>query len=365
VRELDVTELVELHEDARRCAEVAGLLYVDVDQPGIRRQRRGKGFSYHGLTDDTGDHASAVDAAVKTRIGELAIPPAWQHVWICADPNGHILATGQDDRGRKQYIYHPAWRELRDEINFYRLLVLAEALPKIRAHVQAQLRRRKLDRERTIAGMIGILDASYIRIGNETYAEENESFGLSTLTQQHVTVHSRSVTFDFPAKSGTNVAVRIDDARIVRLVRELLAAPHQRLFTVEGAPIDSADLNATLLAVCGEHITAKDFRTWGGTLAAFSYLREGHGADRAASKVAVEAVDEAADALHNTRAVARAHYVHPHLLRAYVDGSFEDYLRHSPPTHTPHLTPAERALQALLQSLFANEVGDAPANDHP
>jgi len=359
VRDLNVTELVELHEDARRCAEVAGLLYVDVEQPGISRQRRGKGFSYHGFTDDSGSRAAAVDGEVKARIGELAIPPAWQHVWICADPNGHVLATGQDDRGRKQYIYHPAWRELRDEINFYRLLVLAEVLPKIRAHVQGQLRRRKLDRERTIAGMIGILDATYIRIGNETYAEENDSFGLSTLTQQHVTVRSRSVTFDFPAKSGTEVAVRIDDARIVRLIRALLTEPHQRLFTVDGAPIDSADLNATLLAVCGEHITAKDFRTWGGTLAAFSYLREGHGADRAASKVAVEAVDEAAQTLHNTRAVARAHYVHPHLLRAYVDGSFEDYLRHSPPTDTPHLTADERALQALLRSLFAEELSTA------
>jgi len=355
VRELSVSELVELHEDARRCAEVAGLVYVAADHPGISRQRRGKGFSYQD------GKRAAVDAAVKDRIRELAVPPAWQQVWICEDPNGHILATGLDDRGRKQYMYHPAWRELRDVINFYRLLVLAEALPKIRAHVQTQLRRRTLDSERAIAGMIGILDATYIRIGNETYAEENESFGLSTLTQQHVTLHSRSATFDFPAKSGTNVEVWIDDTRIVRLVRELIVEPHDRLFTVDGAPIGSAELNAALLSICDQHITAKDFRTWGGTLAAFSYLREQEESDRAATrtttrKVAVEAVDEAADTLHNTRAVARAHYVHPHLLQAYVEGSFEEYLRRSPPTQTPHLTDDERALQALLQSMFAKEL---------
>ncbi len=355
MRELSVSELVELHEDARRCAEVAGLVYVAADQLGISRQRRGKGFSYQD------GKRAAVDAAVKDRIRELAVPPAWQQVWICEDPNGHILATGLDDRGRKQYMYHPAWRELRDVINFYRLLVLAEALPKIRAHVQTQLRRRTLDSERAIAGMIGILDATYIRIGNETYAEENESFGLSTLTQQHVTLHSRSATFDFPAKSGTNVEVWIDDTRIVRLVRELIVEPHDRLFTVDGASIGSAELNATLLSICGQHITAKDFRTWGGTLAAFSYLREQEESDRAATrtttrKIAVEAVDEAADTLHNTRAVARAHYVHPHLLQAYVEGSFEEYLRRSPPTQTPHLTDDERALQALLQSMFAKEL---------
>jgi DNA topoisomerase-1 len=297
VRSLRLDQLTELHGDPRRCAELAGLVYVEGAPPGIRRRRRGTTFSYCDST------RAAVDPAVKLRCVELAVPPAWQQVWICADANGHILATGQDDRGRKQYIYHPRWRELRDVINAYRLLVLAQALPKIRAHVQTQLRRRTLDRDRVIAGMIRILDTAYLRIGNEVYAEENESFGLSTLTPQHVSVHRKHVVFAFPAKSGKDAEARIDDVRIARLVAELVETPHQRLFSVDGAPIDSSDVNAALREICGELVTAKDFRTWGGTLAAFTYLRERRDSDQKAAKVAVEAVDEAAETLRNTRAV--------------------------------------------------------------
>lgn len=358
MRALTVSELTELHEDPRRCAELAGLFYVDGQVPGIARRRRGRGFSYlHGTVP--------IDAAAKARIAALAIPPAWQHVWICPQEDGHILATGQDDRGRKQYIYHPRWREVRDDINFYRLLLLARALPKIRCHVHEQLRRRTLDRDRTIAGMISILDASYIRIGNEAYAEENDSFGLSTLTPQHVTVQSRCVVFCFPGKSGKDATVRIDDAPVVRLVRQLLAQPHERLFTVDGTAVDSADLNATLVQLCGEHVTAKDFRTWGGTLAAFTYLQQRCDTGRGASKVVVQAVDEAAEVLRNTRAVARAHYVHPHVLQTYLDGSFQTYLQRSQPTQTAHLAPEERALQGFLQLLFTNKLGVEPAANQP
>ncbi|MEO9220217.1 MAG: DNA topoisomerase IB [Mycobacteriaceae bacterium] len=357
--DLSVADLTELHENARRCAELAGLVYIEGDPPGIRRQRRGKGFSYHEATH------TAIDPAARARCVELAIPPAWQQVWICADENGHLLATGQDDRGRKQYIYHPRWRELRDVVNAYRLLVLAQALPKIRAHVQTQLRRRTLDRDRVIAGMIGILDAAYLRIGNVAYAEENESFGLSTLTPEHVEVHRKYVVFSFPAKSGKDAVARIDDVRIARLVTELVATPHERLFTVDGVPIDSSDVNAALGELCGERITAKDFRTWGGTLAAFTYLREHRDSDRPASKVAVEAVDEAADTLRNTRAVARSHYVHPQLLHSYLEGSFGEYLPHTSPTPTPYLQPDEQALVAVLQRMFTTEFPAAHDLDPP
>lgn len=348
MRDLTVSELGELHEDPRRCAQLAGLVYIDTDQPGISRRRRGTGFSYHGTSG-----RSAVDKVAKTRIAELAIPPAWRQVWICPDENGHLLATGHDDRGRKQYIYHPRWRELRDVVNFYRLLILAQVVPKVRRHVDAQLRRRTLDRERAIAGMIAILDATYLRIGNETYAEENDSFGLSTLTPEHVVLHRGSVAFSFPAKSGKDVEISLDDAHIVRLVRQLNADPGARLFTVDSVPIDSAEVNATLAEVCGEHITAKDFRTWGGTLAAFTFLRKHRTTEANAATLAVAAVDEAADVLRNTRAVARAHYVHPHLLQTYVDGTFDDCLRRGAPTRTPGLEPEERALEGFLRLLLA------------
>ena len=174
----------ELYDDAPRCAEVAGLRYVHDDEPGIRRRRRGRGFSYRDA------RGRAVSAATRSRIAELAVPPAWDDVWICPDEHGHLLATGEDDRGRKQYLYHPRWRELRDLLNFYRLVVFAERLPKIRAHVATQLRRRTLDRDRVLAAMLRIIDASAMRVGSEAYAEDNDTFGLSTLTKRHARVRA-------------------------------------------------------------------------------------------------------------------------------------------------------------------------------
>jgi DNA topoisomerase-1 len=347
---VDVKEINELHDDARRCAEVAGLVYVEGEAPGISRRRAGKGFSYQDVAKKR-----LTDAEVKARIVALAIPPAWQKVWICPDPDGHILATGEDERGRKQYIYHPKWRTIRDLINFYRLMMIAQALPKIRKHYRAQLRRRTLDTERVVAGMIAILDATYIRIGNDVYAEENDSFGLSTLTEQHVTIEGHNVTFAFPAKSNKDARITITDAAVVRLIEQLLAAPGERLFVVDGEVIDSDLVNKTLLRVSGEHITAKDFRTWGGTLTAFTYLRARRHTERPLEKVAVEAVDEAAEVLGNTRTVARAHYVHPHVLETFTEHSFEDYLKASKPARTPLLEPDERALAAFLQTLFTTE----------
>jgi DNA topoisomerase-1 len=346
---LSVDDITALHDDVRRCAEVAGLVYIDGEEAGLTRQRRGTGFSY--------SLAGRVisDRAVRARIAELAIPPAWTKVWISPDPDGHILATGLDDRGRKQYIYHPRWRTLRDLVNFYRLIMFAEALPKIRRYVNQQLRRRTLDRDRVIAAMIAILDATYIRIGNEVYAEENESFGLSTLTQQHVRLSGSRATLAFPAKSGRDADLVIESAPVVRLLRELVAVPGPRLFVVDGTTIDSDDVNAALLELCGEHLTAKDFRTWGGTLSAFTYLRARQQTERPLDKVALEAVDEAAHALGNTRTVARAHYVHPHVLETFTERTFAEYLQASRPRRTPLLEPDERALDAFLKALFAGE----------
>jgi len=202
---------------------MAGLRYVQADDPGLSRRRRGRGFSYRDA------HGRPVDAGTVRRIDELAIPPAWRDVWICPDELGHILATGQDDRGRKQYLYHPKWRELRDLLNFYRLIVFANHLPEVRAHVQRQLRRRSLDRSRVLAAMVRIIDASAIRIGSEEYAEDNDSFGLTTLTRQHARVDGRRIELRFPAKSGSRAELTLSDPGIARLIAEL---KQQRTATV-------------------------------------------------------------------------------------------------------------------------------------
>jgi DNA topoisomerase I len=298
-RRLDA--ISELHDDPARCAEIAGLRHVQADEPGIRRVRRGSGFSY---VDAWGRPVSDGQVA---RIADLAIPPAWRDVWICADEQGHILATGEDDRGRKQYLYHPRWRELRDLLNFYRLVVFAEGLPRICAHVSAQLRRRTLDRDRVLAAMLRVIDVSAMRVGSEVYAEDNDSFGLTTLGKRHVRVLADGVEFSFPAKSGRRVRVSLADRAVARVIRELLRYRGRLLFAVGGQAVDAAEVNALLAELTGEHVTAKDFRTWSGTLAAFCYLREHVDSERAPERVTLSAIDQAAEVLGNTRTVARAH----------------------------------------------------------
>lgn len=347
---MTVEEINELHADAQRCAEVAGLVYVAGEEPGMRRIRRGKGFSYVDSLDQP-----LTDGEVKAWIAQLAIPPAWKKVWICPDVDGHILATGQDDKGRKQYIYHPKWRAVRDMLNFYRLILFSGHLAEIRAHTERQLRRRTFDRDRLLAAMIRIIDLTNIRIGNEVYAEENDSYGLTTLTHKHVSVRGDQISFAFPAKSGKAWDVSINDAGVARVVQRLLAQRGRRLFSLDGKAVSSDELNQLLFELTGEHITAKNFRTWGGTLAAFTYLKNRLDTERAAEKVVIEAVDEAAEALGNTRTVARAHYVHPHVLETYTEQTFGSYLRQAKAKPVAGLHPDEQLLAAFLVELFEAE----------
>jgi DNA topoisomerase-1 len=339
--------IVELYEDVQRCAESAGLVYVEGDPPGLSRLRRGKGFSYR---DANG--ALVTDAELKQRIASLAIPPAWRKVWICPSPDGHLLATGEDDSGRKQYLYHPRWREIRDLLNAYRLIVVGEHLPAIRDHVDAQLRRRTLDRDRVLASMIRIIDSCGMRIGNEIYAEENDSFGLTTLTRRHVTVRGKAIHFDFPAKSGQRSQIVLRDAQVASVLSRLVEQRRRRLFTVDGKPIDSSEVNVLLSSLSSERVTAKDFRTWRGTLTAFAYLR-GHVGDDPEPTV-LAAVDAAADELGNTRAVARDHYVHPHLLSTFTDGTFGARLTDVTRRRNTQLHSDERLMLPFLERLLAD-----------
>ena len=330
--------------DAQQCAELAGLTYVERTEDGLSRRRSGKGFRY---LDAAG---RPVDAATRKRLAALAIPPAWREVWICADSSGHLLATGMDDRGRTQYLYHERWREVRDLINFYRLTEVARLLPAVRADVETQLRRRLLDRPRTIATMLRIVDRLGIRIGNEVYAEENDSVGLCTLRKRHVTVRRTGIDLDFRAKSGRRATLRLDDPAVVRSVRQLVDEPGRRLFSVDGSPVTADEINDRLAEITDGVVTAKDFRTWRGTLVVFTLLRTSKGDDREHDVLA--AIDAAADVLGNTRAVARAHYVHPHIVDTYLDGSFEERLAGTPRPRVQGLSADERALLGYLEALL-------------
>jgi len=323
---------------------MAGLTYVERTMPGITRRRAGKGFRY---LDATG---RAVPAATRERIVGLAIPPAWQEVWICSDDTGHLLATGVDDRGRTQYLYHERWREVRDLINFYRLSEVGRHLPAIRADTEGQLRRRLIDRPRTIATMLRIVDRLSIRIGNEIYAEENDSVGLCTLQKRHVTVRRTGIDLDFRAKSGRKTSLRLDDAAVARSVRQLMDEPGRRLFSVAGSPVSADEVNDQLAKVTDGVVTAKDFRTWRGTLVVFTRLRRAKGKDR--ERQVLDAIDAAADVLGNTRAVARAHYVHPHVVATYLDGSFAERLAHAPRPRIQGMSADERALLGYLDVLL-------------
>jgi DNA topoisomerase I len=340
----------ELYGDAQRCAAAAGLVYVNDAEPGISRRRYGRGFGYRDPS-----RRPLTDEAVKARILQLAIPPAWKNVWICPDADGHILAVGEDDRGRKQYIYHEKWRALRDLLNFYRLISFAEHLPPVRAHVAGQLRRRTLDQDQVIAAMVRIIDRTAIRVGSEVYAEENDSYGLSTLTKKHVEIEKGTVHFRFPAKSHKHADVTLVDPGVARVLTKLKQHRRRRLFTVGGHTVDAAELNSLLLGLAGEHITAKDFRTWRGTLTAFDYLTAHLGGRADPELVVLGALDAASEVLGNTRAVARAHYVHPHLLSTFREGTFADYLERSAPRRRQLLDGDERALLAFLTVLLEEE----------
>jgi DNA topoisomerase-1 len=347
---VSASDIASLYSDAERCAESAGLRYLSSDSPGIRRRRSGRGFAYRTPT------GKPVTAAVKRRINAMAIPPAWTDVWICPSPNGHLLATGSDARGRKQYHYHPQWRELRDLLNAYRLITVAQHLPAVRQHVIAQLRRRTLDRDQVLAAIVHIIDVTGMRIGNEVYADDNDSFGLTTLARRHVTLDGDSLRFEYPAKSGRRAVISFVDRPIAQVTGQLLAQRKRRLFTIDDAPITSTEVNELLADLSDGHISAKDFRTWRGTRTAFTYLRD-HREQDDASSVTVAAVDAAATELHNTRAVARAAYIHPHVLAAFEDGAMARHLAAATRGRRRYLSEDERQLASFLQVLLAEEYG--------
>jgi DNA topoisomerase I len=298
------------------------LRHVSDDGPGITRHRARHGFDYRDL-----DGALIADMETLGRIKSLAIPPAWTDVWICPTPNGHIQATGRDARDRKQYRYHPHWRETRDETKYERMLVFSRALPRIRARVDKDLRRHGLPRERVLAAIVRLMELTLFRVGNVEYSKTNNSFGLTTLRDRHAVIDGSHIRFSFRGKSGVRHEGRIADRRLARIVKNCRDLPGYELFQyLDGGgnrhAIDSADVNDYLREISGEDITAKDFRTWAGTQLAAMALQEFADFDGAATKSAiVRAVEEVAKQLGNTAAVCRKCYIHPAIFEGYLDGS--------------------------------------------
>ena len=330
-------------------AGAAGLHYVDDSQPGIRRRRHGRGFSYIGP-----DGRPVLQPERLRRVRSLAVPPAWSEVWICPDPLGHLQATGRDARGRKQYRYHPRWREVRDAVKYDRMLAFAQSLPTIRKRTDQDLEQPGLPREKVLATVVRLLEETRIRIGNDEYRKENGSYGLTTLRNRQVNVIGAEVRFTFLGKSGKNHSIELHDRRMARIIKRFLEIPGQELFKCvdddgEVKAINSADVNEYLRQITREDFTAKDFRTWAGTILAARFLRETAGATNArrAKKELVRAIARVADELGNTPAVAKKGYIHPAVIAAYLSGGLKP-ISEKADADPYQLSAEERSLLALL-----------------
>lgn len=317
------TAAIEIVTDPVESARAAGLRYVTDATPGIKRKRQGKGFRY------VAPGGSAMhDPETMRRIKSLAIPPAWTNVWICTNPNGHLQATGRDARGRKQSRYHPRWREVRDETKYHRMMLFGAALPSIRKRVEQDLSLPEMPREKVLAAIVRLLETTFIRVGNNEYAKENGSYGLTTLRNKHVSVKGATVTFDFKGKSGREHTIDLHDRRMAAIIKRCHDLPGYELFQYidpEGNrhSIGASDVNDYLRQITSEDFTAKDFRTWAGTVLACAMLRETEPAETQAQakKNVVDAIKRVAARLGNTPSVCRKCYVHPAVLESYMSGA--------------------------------------------
>jgi len=345
--------------DPRDAAQTASLRYVSDDEPGITRKASRAGFAFYGPNGKL-----IRDAATIARCQHLAVPPAYAEVWICADPDGHIQATGRDDKGRKQYRYHPRWNEVRDQTKYQHIVDFAQALPELRRRVETDMRRHGLPREKVLATVVNLLEKTLIRVGNDDYVKANQSYGLTTLTAKHVGVDGASaIRFEFKGKSGKQWRLKISDKRIAKVIRACQDLRGQKLFQFvdhDGArhAITSCDVNDYLREATGRHITAKDFRTWSGTVLAAIALAECEKVDNQAhaKKNVKAAIEKVSARLGNTPTICRKCYIHPEVLGAYLNDSMVAEVRAEVAdelAHTHGLKPEEQALLALLQKRLA------------
>jgi DNA topoisomerase-1 len=344
-------------------AKAADLRYVSDAKPGITRKSRtlrGKlHFDYFGP-----DGKKITDEETLRRIKRLAVPPAWKDVWICPTENGHIQAVGRDDKGRKQYRYHERWTEVRDETKYGRMMAFAQALPGIRRRVDADLRKKDMSRERVLAAVVRLLETTLIRVGNDEYAQQNRSYGLTTLRNRHARVRGSEIIFQFLGKSGKAHRISLKDPRLAKFVRRCQDLPGQELFgyidkTGEVRDVRSEDVNAYLREISGADFTAKDFRTWAGTVLAAVALHEltGFTSKREAKKNITQAIEAVSRMLGNTAAICRKCYVHPEIFESYLSGQTISTLKQRAErklrSELKGLRPEEAAVMMLLRERLA------------
>jgi DNA topoisomerase-1 len=344
---------------------MSALVHVNDSSPGISRRRAGKGFAYR---DPRGRPLR--DKAAVERIRKLVIPPAWTDVWICPDPNGHLQATGRDARKRKQHRYHPDFREAQEAAKFEHMLEFARTLPRIRAAVARHMRKKGLPREKALATIVHLLETTLIRVGNDDYAKSNDSYGLTTLQDRHAKIAKDELRFQFTGKSGKSWKLSLKDKRVAKIVKAAQDLPGQRLFQYLDADgvqreVTSSDINAYLTEIGAPDITAKDFRTWAGTVLAGMALAEFQEADgeAAAKRNIREAIERVAQRLGNTPTICRKCYVHPALLESYLDHSFALATTQAIDTRLKKelhgLSPEEAAVLAFLRTRLKKRAAKA------
>jgi len=354
---------LEIVTDPAESAKAAGLRYLSDTKPGIRRKRAGKGFYYVDV-----EGKRVLDKETLARIKSLVIPPAWTGVWICPNPKGHLQVTGRDGRGRKQSRYHPWWREVRDETKYERMVVFGATLPMIRERVEQDLGLPGLPRTKVLATIVRLMETTLIRVGNQEYARQNGSYGLTTLRNKHVNVDGSTVTFHFQGKSRVEHTVDITDRRLARIVQRCHDIPGYELFQYvdwDGTrhSVDSADVNEYLREISGEDFTAKDFRTWAGSVLACEMLweLEKFESETQAKKNVVKAIKEVAARLGNTPSVCRKCYVHPVVLDCYMSGALLEEARRRAVEQDEEEPAALRRQEEALLKLLRQQVEKAVA----
>ena len=347
--------------EPRDAAESVGLRYIADDRPGIRRCKTARGFAYVAPNGE-----KVRDKATLERIRKLAVPPAYRDVWICLGANGHLQATGRDARGRKQYRYHPLFREIRESAKYEHMVEFARSLPVIRAKVDAHMALRGLPREKVLATVVRLLETTLIRVGNDDYAKQNKSYGLTTLHNPHVKVDGAELRFQFKGKSGKTWRLKLKDRRVAKVVKACQDLPGQELFQYiddggECRDVNSSDVNSYLREITGRDVTAKDFRTWAGTVLAALALQEFEGFNSQAKlkKNVRSAIERVAARLGNTPTICRKCYIHPEILNSYAEGALllqaKDQLEAELRDDLGALSPEEAAVLSLLQGRLNRE----------
>jgi DNA topoisomerase-1 len=356
-------QTLEIVTDPIESAKAAGLRYVSDTTPGIRRKRSGKGFRYVDAEGKT-----VRDKETLARIKSLVIPPAWTGVWICPNPKGHLQATGRDARGRKQSRYHPRWREVRDETKYERMLIFGAALPTIRERVEQDLGLPGLPRPKVLATIVRLMEITLIRVGNEEYARQNQSYGLTTMRNKHVAVNGSTVTFHFQGKSRVQHTVDITDRRLARIVQRCQDIPGYELFQYVDKDgmhhsVDSGDVNEYLREISGQEFTAKDFRTWAGSVLACEMLWEFEKfeSETQAKRNVVQAIKQVATRLGNTPSVCRKCYVHPVVLDCYMSGAMLEGVKRQVQEEEAGEPAALRRQEEALLKLLRRQLEEAVA----